>query len=78
MIYALGPTAQLILQTLGATAVLLSLILLVLLPFIEALQKYDPILTPKLFCILFVLCMTLIVLDLLFTNHYIRPRVQDG
>lgn len=78
MIHALGPTGQLILQTLGATAVLLSLILLVLCPFIETIQKYNPIFTPKLISVLFVLCLALIVLDLLFTNHSIRPHVQDG
>jgi hypothetical protein len=73
MIHALGPTGQLILQTLGFIAMVLSLILLTLAQFVESLQKYERTFTPRLFYALFVLCMILIVADLLFTTHHPQP-----
>jgi hypothetical protein len=67
---ALGPTGQLILQTLGSTAMLLCLVLLVLVQFIESLRRYHRIFTPKAFYVLFILCIVVVVVDLLFTNHH--------
>lgn len=78
MIHVLGPTGQLILQTLGFTAAVLCFILLVIFPFIVTLQKYHRIFTPRLVYILFLLCIALIIADLLFTNHDARPRGPDG
>jgi hypothetical protein len=69
MNHALGPTGQLILQILGSVAMVLGLVLLVLVQFIESLRRYHPIFRPAVFYILFILCMALIVVDLLFTNH---------
>jgi hypothetical protein len=69
MIYTLGPTGQLILQTLGSMAMLLALILLVLVQFIESLRRYSRVFAPAVFYALFILCMALMAADLLFTTH---------
>jgi hypothetical protein len=78
MIHALAPTGQLIVQTLGLMAVLLTLMLLVTVQFIETLQRNDRIFTPKLFYILFVICMALRAADLLLITHDVRSRGLDG
>jgi hypothetical protein len=70
MNYTLGPTGQLILQTMGSTAMLLALLLLVLVQFIESLRRYSRIFTPGVFYALFILCMALMTADLLFTKHH--------
>jgi hypothetical protein len=76
MNHTLGATGQLILQTLGGMAVILSLVLLVLVQFIESLRRQYRIFTPALFYVLFALCIVLMVVDLLFTNHH--PHQLDG
>ena len=73
MTHLLGPTGQLILQTLGFIAVVLCLVLLVAALFIESLQRHHRMLTPKLFYILFAVCIALIIADLMFTTHHVRP-----
>jgi hypothetical protein len=76
MNHTLGATGQLVLQTLGGMAMILALVLLVLVQFIESLRRQYRIFTPALFYLLFTLCIALIVVDLLFTNHH--PRPLDG
>jgi hypothetical protein len=51
----------------------LALVLLVLVQFIESLRRFHRIFTPRLFYVLIVLCMALMVIDLLFTDHHPRP-----
>jgi hypothetical protein len=55
---------------------MLALVLLVVVQFIESLRRFHPIFTPKLFYALFVLCMALMIVDLLFTYHH--PRQPDS
>jgi hypothetical protein len=69
MNHALGPTGQLILQILGGLAMGLGLVLLVLVQFIESLRRHHRIFSPTVFYVLFILCMALIIVDLLFTTH---------
>jgi hypothetical protein len=76
MIHTLGPAGQRILQTLGGMAMILSLVLLVLVQFIESIRRRYRIFTPALFYVLFTLCMALMIVDLLFTNHH--PRQLGG
>jgi hypothetical protein len=76
MIQMLGPAGQRILQTLGGIAMMLSLVLLVLVQFIESIRRRYRIFTPALFYVLFALCMALMIGDLLFTNHH--PRQPGG
>lgn len=64
------------LQTLGGMAMILCLVLLVLVWFIESLRLRYRIFTPALFYVLFTLCIVLMVVDLLFTNHH--PRQLGG
>ncbi len=54
----------------------LALVSLVLVQFIESLRRFHRIFTPKLFYVLFVLCMALMIIDLLFTTHH--PRQPDS
>ena len=70
MNHPLGPTGQLVLQTLGGIAMLLGLVLLVLVQCIEPLRRYHRIFTPAMFYVLFILCMALMAIDLLFTTHH--------
>jgi hypothetical protein len=76
MNHSLGATGQLILQTLGGMAMILSMVLLVLVQFMEALRRRYRIFTPALFYVIFTLCIALMVVDLLFTNHH--PRQPDN
>ena len=73
MNHTIGATGQLILQTMGGMAMILSLVLLVLVQFIESLRRQYRIFTPALFYVLFTLCIALMVVDLLFTTHHPRP-----
>jgi hypothetical protein len=72
----LGANGQLILQSLGGMAMILSLVLLVLVQFIESLRRQYRFFTPTLFYVLFALCIALMLADLLFTNHH--PHQLDG
>lgn len=70
MTHTLGATGQQILQTLGGVAMVLSLVLLVFAQFLESIRRRYRIITPTLFYALFTLCMALMIIDLLFTNHH--------
>jgi len=48
----------------------LSVVLLVFAQFLESIRRRYRFITPILFYVLFTLCMALMIIDLVFTNHH--------